>query len=143
MFVHKDRMKKARKTLDDAVARLDEIARDEELRGNLRSAIQHGSAAVQRMGEDARLEGVTSRIADDDALRRELRKMLDDLRRAADRARDRSTHRLRNALLVVSGSGIVLAAVPTTRHWIADRVLGPEADSSAGDPSSGDPVPVT
>ena len=60
---------------------LDEIARDQKLRANLRSAVRHGSSAVQRMGEDTRLQGVTSRIADDDALRKDLRKMLDDLRR--------------------------------------------------------------
>jgi hypothetical protein len=54
-------------------------------------------------------------------LRRNLRALLDDLDGVRERAQRKRHHRVRNALLLVSGTGVVLAAIPTTRHWIADH----------------------
>ena len=116
-----DRMKEA---VREAVAYIDEVAGDERLRADLRSAMNHGGEARDRVRKDMATDGLTTRIANDRKLRRKVRAMLDDLDSAGDRLRRRERHRLRNGLLVLGGTGALAAAILSARRRIADRTSG-------------------
>jgi hypothetical protein len=130
-MLHKSRNEKVKKALNDAMSYAGEMAEDDELRDALRSAVTHGTLAMRRLRDDSRVVGVSSRLADDREFRRSLQAALDDLERAAKRARNRSTHRLRKALLVLSGGVAIVAAVPAARAWHDRAARGPAADSTS------------
>jgi hypothetical protein len=111
---------KAKKTLREVVSYADQIARDERLRADIRSAAAHGAKASERVKKDVD-GGISTRLAADRKLRRNLRAMLDDLDSASDRVRRRNSHRVRNALLMLVGAAAALVAVPRIRLWLSDR----------------------
>jgi len=118
---------KAREALSDAISYADDLVHDERLRSDLQSALGHGLAAGRRLREDSGVAGLAERIESDRKLRKNVRGMLDDLDRAAGRARRRTSHRLRNTLLVLGGGGFVLALVPRARRWIEAHWSSPDA----------------
>jgi hypothetical protein len=120
---------KAKKTLREVVSYADQIARDERLRADIRSAAAHGAKASERVKKDVD-GGISTRLAADRKLRRNLRAMLDDLDSASDRVRRRNSHRVRNALLMLVGAAAALVvAVPRIRLWLSDRA----AEDTRGD----------
>ena len=113
-------MDKARDTLRDVVSYADEVIRDERLRADIRAAVGHGSKAGARVKDDVNAGGgITTRLASDKKLRRDLRRMLDDLDSASERIRRRKSHRARNVLLIVASAGAALAVIPSVRQWLA------------------------
>lgn len=111
------RMEKVKDALGEAIAYTDDLVRDERLRSYVRSAVDHGALATKRLGHDGNF---SSRLVADKKLRKHLQALLDDLERVGDRVRRKRSHRVRNALLIVVGSGAVVAAVPA-RRWVVDR----------------------
>ena len=111
-----DRIKAA---VREAVAYIDEVAHDERLRGDLRSAIAHGEDARDRIRKDVAGDGIATRLANDRKLRKKVRAMVEDLDGAGDRLRRKERHRLRNGLLVLGGIGAFAAAASSVRRWIA------------------------
>ena len=120
---------KAKKTLREVVSYADQIARDERLRADIRSAAGHGAKASERVRKDVEGGGIPSRLAADRKLRRNLRAMLDDLDNASERVRRKHSHRVRNALLLLAGAAAALIAVPKIRLWLSNRA----AEESGGD----------
>jgi hypothetical protein len=116
---------KAKKTLRNVVSYMDEVARDERLRGNLRDAAAHGAKAGERVTKGLDADGITGRLADDRKLRRNLRAMLDDLDSASDRLRGKKRHRTRNILVLL---GAAIAAVLFARLWLADGMSEPDME---------------
>jgi hypothetical protein len=125
---------KAKKTLREVVSYADQIARDERLRADIRSAAGHGAKASERVKKDLDGGGISTRLAADKKLRRNLRAMLDDLDSASDRVRRRNSHRVRNVLLMLVGAAAALVAVPKIRLWLSDR--------AAEDTSSDEAAPL-
>ena len=131
------RTEKAKRTTQDVVSYLQEIVRDERLRADMRTAIDHGAQASNRVKKVIEADGMTTRLAADRKLRKNLRAMLDDLDDAGDRLRRKKTHRVRNALVMLAGGVAALLAVPKIRPWLTARrsdVLGKR---------SADPQPLT
>jgi hypothetical protein len=117
----------------DAVAYADEIASDERLRADLRAAMGHGAEASERIRKDIASGSIANRLASDQKLRKKVRAMLDDLDSAGDRMRRRKRHRLRNALLVLGGVGLVVAFLPAARRWLGDdTMVDPETAGEVG-----------
>ena len=114
-------MDKAREALRDVVSYADEVIRDERLRADIRAAVGHGATATDRLKKDIADGGITTRLARDKKLRKHLRALLDDLDSAGDRMRRKKRHRARNVLLVVAGTGAVIAAIPGIRQRLARR----------------------
>ena len=112
---------KVKEILREIISYADEVVRDERLRGDIQAAVGHGSKASDRVKRDIDAGGITTRLAADKKLRRNLRALLDDLDSASERMRRKKGHRVRNALLIVASSGAVLAAVPNARRWLASR----------------------
>ena len=111
------RMEKARDALREAVDYADDLVQDKRLRSHVRSAVDHGASATKRLRHDGHF---SSRLAGDKKLRKHLQALLDDIERVGDRVRRKRSHRVRNALLIVAGSGAVVAAVPA-RRWVVDH----------------------
>jgi hypothetical protein len=112
---------KAKEILREVVSYADEVVRDERLRADIQAAVGHGSRAGDRVQRDIDAGGITTRLAADKKLRKNLRALLDDLDSASERMRRKKGHRVRNALLIAGSAGAVLAAVPNARRWLASR----------------------
>jgi hypothetical protein len=125
-LTRRSRMEKVKGALTEAVAFTDELIRDRRLRSDVRSAVDHGAVATDRVRRNIGVGSITSRLAADKKLRRSLRALLDDLDSAGERIRRKPTHRVRNALLIVAGSGAAVAVVPNARRWVAGHVPAPQ-----------------
>ena len=111
-------MDKAKETLRDVVSYADEVMRDERLRADIRAAVAHGSKAGDRVRKSVSAGGITTSLAGDKKLRKDLRRMLDDLDSASERIRRNKSHRARNILLIVASAGAALAVIPSVRQWL-------------------------
>ena len=116
--LRESKTKKAKDVLGDVVSYADDLVHDERMRSDLRSALDHGLAASQRLSEDAGIAGFSERLERDKKLRASIRAMFDDLDHAAERARRRTSHRVRNTILVVGGAGMAVVGVVRSRRWI-------------------------
>jgi len=117
MIFHRSRTDKAKEALSHAVSYADEFVHDDRLRADLRSALEHAAVAARQLRDNSGVSGFSSRLAEDKDLRRSVRSMLDDLDRAAEQARRKSSHRARNGILVLAGGGVLLASFPAGRRW--------------------------
>ncbi len=131
------RTEKAKRTTQDVVSYLQEIVRDERLRADMRAAIDHGAEASNRVKKAIEADGMTTRLATDRKLRKNLRAMLDDLDDAGDRMRRKKTHRVRNVLVMLAGGVAALLALPKIRPWLTERTSDVLGKGSA------DPEPMT
>jgi hypothetical protein len=118
-------MDKARKTLRNVVSYVEDVTGDERLRADVRDAAIHGAKASERVRKDLDGDGITSRLADDKKLRKNLRAMLDDLDSAADRVRGKKRHRTRNILVLF---GAIAAAFLVARLWLSGRLSDTSPD---------------
>ena len=125
-------MDKARKTLRNVVSYVEDVTGDERLRADVRDAAIHGAKASEQVRKDLDGDGITSRLADDRKLRKNLRAMLDDLDSAADRVRGKKRHRTRNILVLF---GAIAAAFLVARLWLSGRLSDTSMDYSETAPS--------
>ena len=121
-LTRQSRMQKVKGALGEVASYTDELIRDERLRSDVRSVFGHGAEATDRVRADIGAANITSRLAADKKLRKNLRALLDDLESAGERVRRKRTHRVRNALLIVAGTGAAVVAVPNARRWVADHI---------------------
>ena len=128
----KSRRERVQEVLKSAASYTEDVLRDEQLRSNIRSAAGHAAVAAEHVRKDSGLSGFAARVERDSQLRRNLRSLLDDLDSAGERVRRKKRHRLRNALLIIGGTGVTLAAVPNTRRWVASHI----STSDNGGPSA-------
>jgi hypothetical protein len=117
----KSRIDKVREALKEAASYTDGIVHDRRLRADLRAASSHGAVAMKRVGRDIRGGRGTMRIASDKKLRKSLRAFVDDVVRANTHMQRRKSHRVRNALLLVGGTGAAVAAATQGRRWLRAR----------------------
>ena len=123
---------KARRTLRNVVSYVEDVTGDERLRADVRDAAIHGAKATERVRKDLDGDGITSRLADDKKLRKNLRAMLDDLDSAADRVRGKKRHRTRNILVLF---GAIAAAFLVARLWLWGRLSDTSLDYSETAPT--------
>jgi hypothetical protein len=89
---------------------VDPLVRDEKLRRKLATALAVGNQARRRARRQAGLAGAARRLATDPVLRNQLTELSSQLKGVQKRARKTQSHRTRNAVLVVAGTGVVVAA---------------------------------
>ena len=124
-------MDKAKEALREVVSYADDVVRDERLRADIRAAVGHGTKAGDLVKRDIEAGGITTRLASDKKLRRNLRALLDDLDSASDRMRRKKSHRARNILLVVASAGAAFAVFAKVRSWLSSRGPEPAGGSEA------------
>ena len=100
------------------------LAQDKKFRKQLLSAVGHGAAARERAASRIGLIAAVTRLATDKELRSELRQMSEGLQNAWTRVEKKRSHKLRNTMLFVTGAGMVVAAVPSLREFVLDKVRG-------------------
>jgi uncharacterized membrane protein len=97
------------------------LAQDKKFRKELLKAVRHATIARRRAAPRRGLLVTTQRLVYRDDVRRELRKMAENLDQAWGRVqKKKQSHKLRNTLLV-AGAGGVVAAVPYTRRMVLER----------------------
>ena len=109
--------------------------RDEDLRGNVKSAFDSARAIYEELvgSRNPSLATAASRVATDKEIQDQLRKTIEELRSAADRLQGKNDeHTSRNSTLLVLGIvlGILFnpASGPATRKFLADRLFGGGGD---------------
>jgi hypothetical protein len=108
---------------------VDPLRKDEKLRQRLAAAILAGAAARQRVRRQTGLAGLVRRLAADPVLRAQLIEVATQLQAAQKRAEKARGHKLRNAVLFVSGVGMI-AAVPPAREKVLS-LIGVRRDNGA------------
>ena len=126
------RTKRFKKSAVDASELARQLAQDAKFRKRLISAVGHGAKASRRTRGELGRVGAIRRLANNQALLRELRGARDDLQRANRRIQaKRRSHRLRNAALL--GGLASLAAVPQLRERVVNAVSNETARRDAMD----------
>jgi len=110
---------------------------DEELRESVRNAYASARGIYDELVAKRGVATVATRVATDKEIQDELRAVLDELRTAAGRVQGKKAkktaqveeeHGGRNATLLMAGIalGVLFNPVtgPSTRKWLADRLLG-------------------
>lgn len=114
-------MDKARRTVREVARYAQEVAGDERIRADMSAALAHGSKAGDQLKKDIQADGISSRLAADKKLRKNLRAMLDDLDAASSRMRRKKSHRVRNVVLMLAGVVAAALAFPKIRPWLRER----------------------
>ena len=116
--------------VDTARPYVDRIARDEELHEHVKNAYASARTIYDDLLGNRGAQAIASRVATDKDLQDELRKAVEELRKAGDRAQGKDSHTKRNVLLLLVGIALGVlfnpATGPDTRKWLKDKVLGPE-----------------
>jgi hypothetical protein len=111
---------------------IERIAKDEDLRENLRTAFESAARIYAGSADGASTRTVAAaRAVSDPELQDEMKKVLAELRKAGNRARGKSeSHRGRNGALIAAGLlvGLLFNPLtgPDTRRWIKDQLFGAE-----------------
>ena len=128
-------MAKAKDMVGDAVdtARpyVERLAQDEELHDHVKNAYVSARKIYDELLGDRGTTGMAFKVARDKDLQDELKKAVEELRRAGERAQGKGeSHTGRNVTLLLVGItlGVLFnpATGPDTRRWLKDKLFGPE-----------------
>jgi hypothetical protein len=141
MFGRKNATGVASEAIDGASPYVGQLVHDEKLRERLMAAIAAGAAARKRARRQAGLRGLATRLGSDPVLRAQVVEVVLQLQKAKGRIEKHRSHKVRNTVLFVTGAGLVVAAVPSLRDAVLDKVMGPpDGSSDGGDAADREPV---
>jgi hypothetical protein len=116
--------------VDVARPYVDRIARDEELHDHVKNAYASARTIYDELLGSRGAQALATRVAQDKDMQSELRKAVEELRKAGERVQGKSSHSKRNFMLLLTGItlGVLFnpATGPDTRRWLKEKVLGPE-----------------
>jgi hypothetical protein len=111
---------------------VDRAIHDEELRENVRNAFAAARDVYDELIGRRDAVSVARKVATDKDIQDNLRKAVEELRRAAGRVQGVDSHKSRNGLLLLTGIalGILFNPVtgPDTRKWVKETLLGGSSD---------------
>ena len=106
------------------------LARDDELHEHVKNAYASARTIYDELLGSRGAQALATRVAQDKDMQSELKKAVEELRRAGERVQGKSSHSKRNFTLLLAGItlGILFnpATGPETRKWLKEKVLGPE-----------------
>ena len=121
---------KVYEAVDTARPYVDRIARDDELHEHVKNAYASARTIYDDLLGNRGATAHATRVAGDKDLQSELKKAVEELRRAGERVQGKETHTKRNFTLLLVGIAIGVlfnpATGPETRKWVKDKVLGPD-----------------
>jgi len=120
---------------------VDQLANDEKLRQRLVAAISAGAAARQRARRQTGMLGIARRLGSDPVFRAQLAEAVSQLRKARGRTQKHDSHTTRNVLLLLTGTGMVVAGVPKLRNSVVAKLRGVSSGWGSGLPG-GEPNPT-
>jgi hypothetical protein len=116
--------------VDTARPYVDRLARDEELHEHVKNAYASARTIYDDLLGNRGAQALAQRVASDKDIQGELKKAVDELRKAGERAQGKDSHTGRNITLLLVGItlGVLFnpATGPDTRKWLKEKVLGPE-----------------
>lgn len=116
--------------VDVARPYVDRLARDEELHQHVKNAYDSARSIYDELLGDRGAQAIAARVARDKDMQAELKKAVEELRRAGERVQGKESHTARNFLILLTGIALGVlfnpATGPETRKWLKERVLGPE-----------------
>jgi hypothetical protein len=116
--------------VDTARPYVDRLARDEELHDHVKNAYASARTIYDELLGNRGAQALAQRVASDKDIQGELKKAVDELRKAGERAQGKDSHTGRNITLLLVGItlGVLFnpATGPDTRKWLKEKVLGPE-----------------
>jgi len=115
---------------------VDRLTHDEKLRARLIAALTAGVAARKRAQRRTGLVGLARTLGSDPVLRAQVAEALDQLQKARGRLRKSRSHKGRNFLLFLTGTGMVVAAVPGLRNAVVEKARSLRRDSFSPDATS-------
>jgi hypothetical protein len=143
MFGRKDATAVASDALDGASPYIDQLVHDEKLRERLLAAITAGAAARKRARRQVGLLGIAARLGSDPVLRAQVAEAVSQLQKAKGRIEKNRSHKVRNTFLLLTGAGLVVAAVPGLRDTVLNKLKGePDRPSDGGPAADREPVPT-
>jgi len=117
--------------VDTARPYVERLARDEELHDHVKNAYVSARKIYDDLLGDRGTTGMAFKVARDKDIQDELRKAVEELRKAGGRAQGKQdSHTGRNVTLLLAGIALGVlfnpATGPDTRRWLKDKLLGPE-----------------
>jgi hypothetical protein len=116
--------------VDTARPYAERLARDDELHEHVKNAYASARSIYDELLGNRGAQAIATRVASDKDLQGELRKAVEELRKAGERVQGKDSHTGRNVTLLLLGItlGVLFnpATGPDTRKWLKDKVLGPE-----------------
>jgi hypothetical protein len=119
-------------TADNLRPYVERAVKDEEIRKNVRDAFGAARVVYNELMGGRGMVPLAARVASDEEIQDNLKRAVDDLRRAADRLQGKKDHGTRNTMLLLTGItlGILFNPVtgPSTREWLKGLVGGGDED---------------
>ena len=116
--------------VDTARPYVERLAQDDDLHEHVKKAYVSARRIYDELLGDRGASGVALKVARDKDIQDELRKAVEELRKAGDRVQGKDSHTGRNMTLLLAGItlGVLFnpATGPDTRRWLKEKVLGPE-----------------
>jgi hypothetical protein len=116
--------------VDTARPYVERMAQDEELHEHVKNAYGAARNIYEELLGNRGATGAARRMARDTDLQDELRKAVEELRKAGTRVQGKDSHTGRNMTLLLAGIALGIlfnpATGPETRRWLKDKILGPE-----------------
>jgi hypothetical protein len=120
---------------------VDRAMHDVELRENVRNAFSAARDVYEELVGRRDATSVARKVASDKDIQDNLRKAVEELKQAADRARGRSHGKSKNTTLLLTGItlGILFnpATGPGTRKWLKETLFGGSDDFGYESSSNG------
>jgi hypothetical protein len=135
---------KTKERVSDAASNVkpyvDRAIHDDELRENVRNAFTAAREVYDELIGRRDAVSLARKVASDKDIQDNLRRAIEELRRAADRVQGRDSHKGRNALLLLTGIALGILFNPVTgadtRKWLKDTLLGGSSDEFGYESSS-------
>jgi hypothetical protein len=111
---------------------------DEKVRDDVRDAIAAAREIYDELIGNRRVTHVAARMATDKDIQENLRRAIDDMRKAADRVQGKESHKARNTILfagIVAGILFNPMTGPATREWLKD-LFGGSDPGDFGEPAA-------
>jgi hypothetical protein len=116
--------------VDTARPYVERLAQDDELHEHVKKAYDSARRIYDDLIGPTGATAVAMRVAKDKDIQDELRKAVEELRKAGDRARGGESHAGRNMTLLLTGIalGVLFNPMtgPETRKWVREKLFGPE-----------------
>ena len=119
-------------TADTVRPYVDRAVHDEELRENLKEAFNAAREVYSELLGNRNLTSTATRVATDKDIQDNLKRTIEELRKATDRIQGKEDHGTRNTLLLLTGitMGILFNPMtgPQTRAWLMEKITGESSD---------------
>jgi hypothetical protein len=116
--------------VDVARPYVDRIARDDELHEHVKNAYASARSIYDELLGSRGAQALATRVAQDKDMQAELKRAVEELRKAGERVQGKESHTGRNLFILLTGItlGVLFnpATGPETRKWLKEKVLGPE-----------------